>query len=82
MLEIIALLACLWAQWRWRERLREAVPLLALIPLFFAWRSLPNYFAIAPLLALFAVGALAHARADRAPAAEVVSLSRSAPQAR
>jgi hypothetical protein len=81
-LEIIALLVCLWAQWRWRERLHEAVPLLALIPLFFAWRSLPNYFAIAPLLALFAVGALAHARADRAPAAEVTSLSRSAPQAR
>lgn len=57
-LEVAALVACLWAQARWREPLREAVPLLALIPLYFAWRSLPNYFAIVPLLALFAVGSL------------------------
>ena len=57
-LEVVALLACLWAQARWRWALREAVPLLALIPLYFAWRSLPNYFAIVPLLALFAIGAL------------------------
>lgn len=64
-LEVAALLACLWAQWRWRERLHEAVPLLALIPLAFAWRSLPNYFAIAPLLALFAVGALLRAQSER-----------------
>jgi len=49
---------CLWAQWRWRDTLREAVLLLALLPLYFAWRSLPNYFAIVPLLALFAVGSL------------------------
>ena len=64
-LEVMALLACLWAQWRWRERLGEAIPLLALIPLFFAWRSLPNYFAIAPLLALVAVGTLARVGAAR-----------------
>ena len=57
-LEITALIGCLWAQARWREKLREAVPLLALIPLYFAWRALPNYFAIVPLLALFAVGSL------------------------
>lgn len=57
-LEVVALGICLWAQWRWRPQLHEAVPLLALLPLFFAWRSLPNYFAIAPLLALAAVGAL------------------------
>jgi uncharacterized membrane protein len=57
-LEVAALVGCLWAQWRWRDTLREAVPLLALIPLYFAWRSLPNYFAIVPLLALFAVGSL------------------------
>src|SRR5487761_2197904 len=55
LLEVLALLCCLWAQWRWRERLSDAFPLLALIPLYFAWRSLPNYFAIAPLLALFAI---------------------------
>jgi len=64
-LEAVALLACLWTQWRWRERLGEAIPLLALIPLYFAWRSLPNYFAIAPLLALFAIGALARVGAAR-----------------
>lgn len=61
-LEVGALLVCLWAMWRWRPQLREAVPLLALLPLFFAWRSLPNYFAIAPLLALFALAT--HRRAD------------------
>ena len=74
-LEVVALLACLWAQWRWRERLREAVPLLALIPLYFAWRSLPNYFAIAPLLALVAVGTLARGgmARERLVAAPVVA---------
>ncbi|HEX8996673.1 MAG TPA: hypothetical protein VF812_11635 [Ktedonobacterales bacterium] len=66
-LELLALAGCLWSQWRWRRQLGEAVPLLALLPLFFAWRSLPNYFAIAPLLALFAVSALARARTERAP---------------
>ncbi|HET9111161.1 MAG TPA: glycosyltransferase 87 family protein, partial [Ktedonobacterales bacterium] len=72
-LEVAALLACLWAQWRWRERLHEAVPLLALIPLYFAWRSLPNYFAIVPLLALFAVGALLRTQSERAPVTVVAS---------
>lgn len=57
-LEVGALVASLWAMWRWRPQLREAVPVLALLPLFFAWRSLPNYFVVAPLFALFAVGAL------------------------
>ena len=56
-LEVAALLGSLWAQWRWRAWLGDAIPLLALIPLYFAWRSLPNYFVIAPLLALFALGA-------------------------
>ena len=64
-LEVAALVGCLWAQWRWRDTLREAVPLLALIPLYFAWRSLPNYFAIVPLLALFAVGSLRSVSRDK-----------------
>ncbi|HZC06327.1 MAG TPA: hypothetical protein VE338_11885 [Ktedonobacterales bacterium] len=81
-LEVIALLLCLWAQWRWRARLREAVPLLALIPLYFAWRSLPNYFAIAPLLALFAIGALLHARAEGTPAGVAATRADTSPQAR
>ena len=81
-LEVAALLACLWAQWRWRAYLQEAVPLLALIPLFFAWRSLPNYFAIVPLLALFAVGAVLRSRAELAPVALATSGSHSMPRAR
>ena len=62
-LEIAALLVCLLAQWRWRKGLGDAALLLALIPLYFSWRSLPNYFALAPLLALYAVVALARMRA-------------------
>ena len=54
-LEALALLATLYAFIRWRPLLRECALLLALIPLFFAFRSLPNYFAVAPWLALYAV---------------------------
>jgi uncharacterized membrane protein len=53
-LEIIAVGATLWLYARYRDRLREAAPLLALVPFFFAFRSPPNYFAVAPWLALFA----------------------------
>lgn len=69
-LEVGALVVCLWAMWRWRAHLREAVPILALLPLFFAWRSLPNYFVLAPLFALFAVGALSR---DQSSVANTVS---------
>ncbi len=73
-LEAAALLGGLWAQWRWRAWLGDAVPLLALIPLYFAWRSLPNYFVIAPLLALFAQGVrsrIAAAHNDRQVTSQV-----------
>ncbi len=53
-LEIATMGVILWLYaryWRW---LREAGLLLALLPLFFAFRSPPNYFAVAPWLALFA----------------------------
>ncbi len=53
-LELAAIGATLWLYARYRERLREAALLLALVPLFFAFRSPPNYFAVAPWLALFA----------------------------
>lgn len=53
-LEIAALGGVLWLYARHRERLREAAPLLALVPFYFAFRSPPNYFAVAPWLALFA----------------------------
>ncbi len=52
-LELAAMGGVLWFYTRYRERLREAAPLLALVPFFFAFRSPPNYFAVAPWLALF-----------------------------
>lgn len=52
--EAAALGAALWCQARWRSILGDGVLLLALVPLLFAFRSLPNYFAIAPWLALYA----------------------------
>jgi hypothetical protein len=64
-LEIAAVGAALWLYARYRERLREAAPLLALVPLFFAFRSPPNYFAVAPWLALFAWLWLQRARREK-----------------
>jgi hypothetical protein len=57
-LEALALVAALWAALHWRDRLGDAVLLLPLVPLFFAFRSLPSYFAFAPWLALYAVNGL------------------------
>ncbi|MEO7003002.1 MAG: hypothetical protein ABI068_14395 [Ktedonobacterales bacterium] len=57
-LEVVTLLAALWAFIRWRPKLRESALLLALLPLLFAFRSLPNYFAVAPWLALYAANVL------------------------
>jgi hypothetical protein len=53
-LEMLALGAALYAFCRWRVRLAEGGLMLALFPLFFAFRSLPNYFAIAPWIAFYA----------------------------
>ncbi len=44
-LEGLAMLAALYWYWRICRRVPEAAMLLAVIPLFFAWRSLPSYFA-------------------------------------
>jgi uncharacterized membrane protein len=57
-LELLALALCLWTGWRWHDRLGDSLPLLALMPLLFAFRSLPNYFAFAPWLALYAASQL------------------------
>ena len=46
-LEALALVAALWAALHWRDCLGDAVLLLPLVPLFFAFRSLPSYFAFA-----------------------------------
>ncbi len=56
--EALAMVGALTAYVRWHITLRQAGLLLALLPLFFAFRSLPNYFAIAPWLALYAVNVL------------------------
>jgi hypothetical protein len=54
LLELAVLGAALWAYARWRHALADSALLLALIPMLFAFRSSPNYFAFAPWLALYA----------------------------
>jgi len=54
LLELLAMGGSLIAAIRWRSLLGDGVLLLALIPLLFAFRSLPNYFGIAPWIALYA----------------------------
>jgi uncharacterized membrane protein len=55
-MEMGAVLGCLVAYWFLARRRPEAAMLLAVVPLFFAWRSLPSYFACAayPLFVLLA----------------------------
>lgn len=77
-LEGLALVGALWIAARWRDRLCDSVLLLALVPLFFAWRSLPNYFALAPWLALYAANLL---YARRRAAEDAVSLADTLPHA-
>ncbi len=60
-LELVALGACLWAALRWREALGEATLLLPLVPLYFAFRSPADYFALAPWIALYLAGRRIHA---------------------
>jgi hypothetical protein len=55
LLEVGALGLSLVAAVRWRTHLGAGVLVLALVPLFFAFRSVPSYFAFAPWLALYAV---------------------------
>ena len=59
-LEAIAMLGSLAWYWRICRKHPEAVMLLAVIPLFFAWRSLPSYFYCAafPLFILMAAKAI------------------------
>ncbi|SRR6266571_75696 len=62
-LEAIAMLAALIWYWRLSKTRPEAAFLLAVVPLFFAWRSLPSYFYCSafPLFVLMA----AHIRTRR-----------------
>ena len=45
MLEGLALIGGLACYWRWCPRSPEIAMMLAILPLVFAWRSLPSYFA-------------------------------------
>ena len=52
-LELLAFGGLLWLQFRYHRQLGDAVLLLAVVPLIFAFRSPPNYFAFLPWLALY-----------------------------
>ncbi len=49
------LLVTLVCAYRWRAVFGEGILVLALVPLFFAFRSLDNYFAFVPWLAVYGV---------------------------
>jgi hypothetical protein len=58
LLEVTAVVAALLVYARYQAQIGEAVLVLALVPLYFAFRSLDDYFAFAPWLALYAVHAV------------------------
>ena len=69
-LEAAAGLVCLLLAWRSRRSSPELGAVLAVVPLFFAWRSLFSYFFLLPLfgfaaLARMPLGDLAGERARR-----------------
>jgi uncharacterized membrane protein len=53
--EAIAGIICLVVAWRTRRTSPELGAVLAIVPLFFAWRSLFSYFFLLPLFALAAI---------------------------
>jgi len=68
--EAVAGIICIVIAWRTRKTSPELGAVLAIVPLFFAWRSLFSYFFLLPLFALAAVarmplGQLAFERARR-----------------
>jgi hypothetical protein len=68
--EGIAGIICLVVAWRTRRTSPELGAVLAIVPLFFAWRSLFSYFFLLPLFALAAIarmplGQLAFERARK-----------------
>jgi len=69
-LEAIAGIICLVIAWRTRRTSPELGSILAIVPLFFAWRSLFSYFFLLPLFAFAAIarmpiGELAFERARK-----------------
>ena len=78
-LEGIAMLVCLVIAWRARRSSPEIGIALALIPLFFAWRSLFSYFFLIPLFAFAGIvrmpfGELTIQRAREAGALTMLAL--------
>ena len=78
-LEGIAMLVCLAIAWRARRTSPEIGIALALIPLFFAWRSLFSYFFLIPLFAFAGIvrmpfGELTIQRAREAGALTILAL--------
>ncbi len=78
-IEGVAMLVCLAAAWRTRRTSPEIGIALALIPLFFAWRSLFSYFFLIPLfgfagLARMPLGELSVQRAREAGALTLFAL--------
>jgi len=68
--EVVAGIVCLVVAWRSRRTSPELGAVLAIVPLYFAWRSLFSYFFLLPLFAFAAVarmplGELAGDRAKR-----------------
>jgi hypothetical protein len=58
LLELAVMGLALWVCARAPHRVKDGMLVLALVPLFFAFRSLADYFAFAPWLALYAVNRL------------------------
>lgn len=75
-LEGASMVGALYCVVRFRHVLGDAVLLLAIIPLFFAFRSAPNYFTVASLIALYAINQRAKANQRELPVvSEVMSHS-------
>ena len=75
-LEGVCALICLVVAWRSRRTSPELGVVLALVPLFFAWRSLFSYFFLIPLFAAVAVARmpLGDLTPERAQAAGALTL--------
>lgn len=73
--ELLAFAGALWLFIRYHTMLRESALLLALAPLFFAFRSPANYFAVIPWLALYALLTLTRQRAADGAAASAALIS-------
>ena len=69
-LELLALAACIWWYWRYGEGRPEIALVLAVLPLFLAWRSLTTYFYFLALPAVVLVIASERRQQTRAAGGE------------